>query len=180
MSALTMAQLTEDQVRHVRMLARSGFNATEIAAQTGHSKATICSVSEMVSKHSMIRTHRDVVQTMAPIEAVEYLLSVIEMAEANPKRDDIVNWVHLGMSGTEASYAALFHMREGKCVLRSARYDLSCIGKPEARWPDDKIVDVYVSKVRRKLPEGFSIVTVWGQGYSMRRAAGAKLPWEVA
>jgi two-component system cell cycle response regulator CtrA len=34
--------------------------------------------------------------------------------------------------------------------------------------PDEKIIDVYISKLRRKLtPVGIEIVTLWGIGYAM-------------
>ena len=33
--------------------------------------------------------------------------------------------------------------------------------------PDPKIIDVFVCKIRKKLPEGVEIKTIWGAGYEM-------------
>jgi DNA-binding response OmpR family regulator len=47
-------------------------------------------------------------------------------------------------------------------------YSLFCERHPEEKWPDVRIVDVYVSKVRRKLRMAnlLMVRTVWGRGYA--------------
>ena len=37
--------------------------------------------------------------------------------------------------------------------------------------PDAKIIDVFVCKIRKKLPEGVEIKTIWGAGYEMHLAS---------
>ncbi|NVO13831.1 MAG: helix-turn-helix domain-containing protein [Rhodoplanes sp.] len=41
--------------------------------------------------------------------------------------------------------------------------------------PDPKIVDVMVCKIRKKLPEGCTITTVWGWGYEVTPESAAIL-----
>jgi two-component system, cell cycle response regulator CtrA len=74
--------------------------------------------------------------------------------------------VHL--TGKEYGVLQLLAMRRGVCVTRSMLMNHLYGGMDE---PDEKIVDVFVHKVRQKLLEaagnGF-ILTVWGRGYVLR------------
>lgn len=58
----------------------------------------------------------------------------------------------------------------GRCVTKTGGlYAVACNDRPEIDWPDVKIVDVYISRVRRKLSECYGkhvlISTQWGSGY---------------
>lgn len=59
-------------------------------------------------------------------------------------------------------------------VTRSALMCALYSGGSIDREPEQKIVDVFACKIRRKLaPFGIKIVTSWGEGYSMPEASKA-------
>ncbi len=65
--------------------------------------------------------------------------------------------------------------RAGRCVTKEMILD-HCYGGMDE--PEQKIVDVFVCKLRKKLrdagaPSDF-IETVWGRGYLVRRPAAAR------
>ena len=40
--------------------------------------------------------------------------------------------------------------------------------RPDSNWPDDRLIDVQISHIRKKLaPRSISIKTKWGQGWYM-------------
>lgn len=50
--------------------------------------------------------------------------------------------------------------------------------KPDVDWPDEKIIDVFVCKLRKKLKQSgsiYSLNTVWGVGYTVEIAKGLEL-----
>lgn len=55
-------------------------------------------------------------------------------------------------------------------ALQEAILTAMCWDRPDADWPEVKIVDVVVCKIRARLREAESplrIETVWGQGYRL-------------
>ena len=55
-------------------------------------------------------------------------------------------------------------------------YDAICNDRPEADWPQPKMTDVIVSKIRKKLkPLDLMIKTVWGAGYEVEPDSRARL-----
>lgn len=45
----------------------------------------------------------------------------------------------------------------------------------ESEQPEPKIVDVFVCKVRKKLPKGVKIETIWGDGYAVNAESAARI-----
>lgn len=75
-----------------------------------------------------------------------------------------------GLSNTEAKILAHLHARRGACVSKSQLWDaLYADGSSE---PEVKIVDVFICKLRHKLPRPF-VETIWGRGYALTGSAVA-------
>lgn len=70
----------------------------------------------------------------------------------------------LGISKTEAAILALLYNRRGATLSKGAIWDVLYAGSDSE--PLLKIVDVFICKLRRRLPED-SIATIWGRGYTL-------------
>ena len=82
------------------------------------------------------------------------------------------------LTGKEAGLVGFLLTRPlaSKADLMSALYSL----RPDEP-PHEKIVDVFVCKVRKKLrPFGVEILTVWGQGYRIDKATRERLTAQLA
>lgn len=61
-------------------------------------------------------------------------------------------------------------------VSHSSLYTVLYSGRPECDWPDAKVMDVQICKLRRKLKKiGVTIETRWGDGWMMSNANKAKV-----
>jgi two-component system cell cycle response regulator CtrA len=61
-------------------------------------------------------------------------------------------------------------------VQRDGLYTVLYGGLPEKDWPDDKILDAQICKLRPRLePFGIEIKTKWGEGWFMSKADKAKV-----
>lgn len=80
----------------------------------------------------------------------------------------------LGLTGQEAKLFGVFLAREA--VTKRLAMDVLYGNKPDGDAAEDKIIDVFVCKLRAKLkPFGLEIGTNWGQGYFMDAANKAKV-----
>lgn len=62
----------------------------------------------------------------------------------------------------------LLHDARGRTVSRQTLYNAIYALMPQADWPHDKIIDVYICYIRRRLKgTRWEIRTVWGSGYSL-------------
>ncbi len=81
----------------------------------------------------------------------------------------------LPLTGQEYAILEYLMTRAGRCVTKEMILD-HCYGGMDE--PEQKIVDVFVCKLRKKLREagapGDLIETVWGRGYLVRRPASAQ------
>ena len=76
----------------------------------------------------------------------------------------------LKLTTSERLLCKILHDAGGRAVRRGHLYDALYGLKPEADWADDKIVDVFICKIRRRLKGSqWQISTVWGFGYSLER-----------
>lgn len=73
----------------------------------------------------------------------------------------------LGLSKTEAEILAVLAKRHGKLVTKESLMTLIYSGEADA-LPDDKVIDVWICKIRPKLPVSCSIKTLHGQGYRLQ------------
>ncbi len=110
-------------------------------------------------------------------EMIEALRSrVSELEERNRQLEDALcppadcpplEW---GLTSTEAKVFA--HLASRDMVTKRSVMAALYSDRPEE--PEPKITDVFICKLRRKLkPFGVSIVTVWGQGWSLERMGAA-------
>jgi hypothetical protein len=61
-------------------------------------------------------------------------------------------------------------------VSHSSLYTVLYAGRPEYDWPDAKVMDVQICKLRRKLRKhGVAIQTRWGEGWGMSMSDKAKV-----
>jgi DNA-binding response OmpR family regulator len=80
--------------------------------------------------------------------------------------------IHL--TGKERDIFCLLVVHKGSMVQRMQMYSCLYGAKPDNEWPEVKIIDVFVSKFRKKLrsllPDGAEdpLTTAWGRGYSLR------------
>ncbi len=73
----------------------------------------------------------------------------------------------LGLSRTEAEILAVLAKRHGKLVSKEALMTLVYATDPDA-VPDDKVIDVWICKIRPKLPISCMIETARGQGWRLK------------
>lgn len=113
--------------------------------------------------------HRDKVQDMKPLEAVDYLLHVIDQIQ--PKIDDDHAVDELGLPFTPKERLTLISLFEanGRVLSKYQITDATHAGCEDE--PELKTVDVRVCNIRRKLKgTGWNIVTAWGRGYRLEVA----------
>ena len=73
-----------------------------------------------------------------------------------------------GLSEKEAAVADLLLQRDR--ISRETLY-ASLYGSRDSKdAPDPKLLDCFIHKIRRKLPDGCEIQTIWGWGWSMTNA----------
>lgn len=73
----------------------------------------------------------------------------------------------LGLSKTETSFLSVLAKKAGRIVTKEALMTLLYADKVDDA-PDEKVIDVWVCKIRPKLPPGLTIDTVHGQGYRLQ------------
>ena len=110
-----------------------------------------------------MKDYREAVQDMKPIDAVEYLLNCL----------DRLSYIRFGAhiifpfttTNRESRILRCLFDNLGKVCSKSALYEAMYFD--QIHEPYDKIIDVYISKLRKKIPEGWSIDTHHGQGWSL-------------
>lgn len=96
----------------------------------------------------------------------------LEERVASLEHTDEASWappIEWGLTGKEAQLVAGLLKRDvaTKMHLMNMLYG----DKPDSDIAEEKIIDVFVCKVRKKLePFGVKIETVWGQGYAIPKA----------
>lgn len=92
--------------------------------------------------------------------ALEIIRSLTEVSDEALTRyaDDY------GLTGTEAAVLDFIVMRAGKPAAKTAIYD--AVWGPLAEG-DPKAIDVFIHRIRGKLPDGKVIRVIWGLGYTI-------------
>lgn len=116
---------------------------------------------------------------MKPLEAVDYLLGILE--GITHRLPDMTLEPAPGLRLTKQEARLLHHLdlRDGKAATKEALMAALYHAEP-GDWPEDKIIDVFVCKLRKKLVgTPYSIETVWGIGYRLLGASGDnnRLDW---
>lgn len=114
----------------------------------------------------VVNDFREQIAGMAAPEAVEYLLGLLdfivnpEPAEIDPLR------TQFGLTIHEAKLVLALSRSRGRIVTKETLMGAVYGGVPDDDWPQLKIIDVFVCKIRAKLTDApFSIETAWGRGY---------------
>lgn len=104
---------------------------------------------------------------MKPLDAVEYLLGVIEQVSwACPELPHETDCVDLALTPRKVLRA--LYDADGKTLSREALHNVICAGKSAGEIPGIKIIDIFVFKIRAALKgHPWRIVTIWGQGYRL-------------
>lgn len=99
-------------------------------------------------------------------------IEVASMVQAIPQLsdDDLVpdhsEWADYQLTDRESQLASALKARFGKPVKKLALYDI--VYPYESHQPNEKILDVWICKLRRKLRNSpYGIETIWGRGYRM-------------
>lgn len=125
--------------------------------------------------------HREVVQDMKPLAAVEYLLDVIEAIL--PPIDADLDWAWPGIHLTPQEKRVVRVLALSRLPV-SRELLFGALNGDRASLPlegDGKIVDVLLCSLRRKLsPAGLRIVNHYGMGWTVELPEGFVWPWAVA
>lgn len=148
----------------------AGLNYAELAEEFAVSKQAIRAARvrrELPAPKA--ETLRDRVQSMKPLDAVEYLLSALEsLPVANNAKYHAIDDLGVSLSCLERRLMIVLHDAGGRFVTRGGVYSAIYFDRVAADdFPDDAIIPTMVSKIRSKLPEGVQIKTVHGQGYRL-------------
>lgn len=105
--------------------------------------------------------------------ALRHRIEALEVALNSAKAPQVYRAV-FGVSPTAAALLAM--LVKNKQVSRDAAFFALYAGLPESDWPDAKILDVHLVRLRQRLRrEGIEIKTLWGFGWSIDDAARQRL-----
>lgn len=151
------------------------------AGKTNAEIAEICGVSHEAARSAVRRaglpavrvnteTLRQKAEQMRPIEAMEFLLEVIEdtFPSLLGNEHEVDKWAT--WTPTERKMLAVL-VDVSPRVLSNADLIAAAYSDRGGEYPDLKMASVMVCKIRKKLPaEHGTIETVWGQGVVFRPA----------
>jgi len=81
------------------------------------------------------------------------------------------------LTGRMTEIFAVFHANIGQVVSRAKLFNEIYAPLHEADWPEtDKTIDVQICKLRRALPPGVRLETIWGSGWRLRLPEGLGPP----
>jgi hypothetical protein len=124
--------------------------------------------------------HREIVQDMKPLDAVNYLLEVLENFLVPPTD---AGWSFPSVKLTPQQRIVVRALAEarGRALSRDALHSALMSSRIGEKEPDTRLVDVQISRLRRAcshLP--FKVVTIWGVGWRIDAHPGFVWPWQIA
>lgn len=119
--------------------------------------------------------HRAAVQDMKPLDAVEYLLRVIEGGT-----NLTLAIQNSGFTVTGARILSLLHARKGVPCPESDIYDAIYCDAAAEEMPEIGIVKSFIYQIRKKLPDNMKLVHIKRAGYVLQIADGTRAPWDAA
>lgn len=162
---------TPDDVALMKDMATNGSTLAEIGEEFGVSPGAIAGVfykrGERISDFRKIQNWWKRVQDMPPIEAVTYLKEMIDFMVPTlshmPHRVDDLG-IHLQIYDRRVLIALV---DAAPAVLgKDQIMDLIYADRSADEVPGRKIIDMYICRLRPKLPKSFgTIETAWGVGY---------------
>lgn len=115
--------------------------------------------------------HRAEVRGMSAEDARDYLLDLLDFL-IHPEEQEITPLRETyGLTLIEAKLVLALKRARGRTLSKETLMGVIYGTQPEDEWPQLKIIDVFVCKVRRKLTAigaNIHIETDWGQGYRLR------------
>lgn len=113
----------------------------------------------------MMNPYREQVQNMKTLDAVEYLLLVIDRLI-----EDTQDHAGVPLTKRQKMIFGLLWKRRGHAVSKDAIYDCCYGGVAMAKLPEPKVIDVLVFQLRQRLePTGWRIVTRRDFGYMLEK-----------
>ena len=101
---------------------------------------------------------------MKPLDAVEYLLGIVRsFVKDSPY--DFEDAATLGITGRPAFIFHVLNNRLDQIVSKEALYTAMYSDRFDP--PELKIIDVYISHLRKQLPKEYKLITIWGHGYRL-------------
>lgn len=158
------------------------MNSTVFAREHGLRLGTVTDAERRLGvslpRGNSERTLRERVGDMRPLDAVEYLLDLVE--SFSPALEDVWSLSVPGCRFTKYEGLLFLHLFraapriETRARIMDALYAGRCGDEP-----DEKVVDVFICKLRKKLKDtGLRIESVWGVGYRLYVPPEFKAPWE--
>lgn len=159
--------MTDSDKELCRDMIDRGYTSIEIATELDMSE---CAVRAWAGRQGLSFRRRDPktayerilrkVEPMSTGEAVTFLLDCVRvlLPEDNPTMR-----LH-NTTTTEATIYAYLLENQGRTVTKQQIHDRLYFDRPDP--PDIKIVDIYICKLRKKVPTG-AIRTIWGEGYML-------------
>ncbi len=129
--------------------------------------------------HRYGNDYRAAAESMRPADAVEFLLDVIESLRVKPDHEWQLPGIHL----TRSERQLLRAMADASPRILTRDHAITAImaGREADDAPDEKIIDVFLSRIRKKLdPLGITFTTHWGVGWTIAKPDGFVWPWEAA
>lgn len=158
----------------VETLARDGLSLAMIGDEVGLS---VDAVRSRLARRGLRATHpreidvRTRAEALPPREAVDYLLGVVgnllDVLDAPDHATD--RWARWSVC-EKRIVRALFDA-EGAHMSRERLMSAVYYDKSVDDLPMNKIIDVFICRIRAKLPRGVTISTSWGQGWAMQLPA---------
>lgn len=157
----------------VRQYPAEEYSLSEVASELGLNSNVVRNAfarRNVSLGQQKVSTVREQVQDMLPLDAVEYLLSVLEqtswIALDDPHPTDKISVTRARRRVLRALYDA-----DGQTVSKDALLTVTSAHYMTAEEaPDLKLVDVYICHLRKAIKdEPWTIRTVWGVGYALDR-----------
>lgn len=159
--------------------ARAGRTAHDIAEIAGTTSVAVRSAAFKrgiaLPKKGRIgdRSPREHIKDMTPNEAIEYLLGVIEtqMPYLQPKRPHVLDDIAPQLTGSEKLLAAALVDASPSMLTHEALYSIIYNQRPQCDMPDPKIICVFITKARSKIPPSFGVIeSIFARGYRFIKA----------
>lgn len=116
------------------------------------------------------KTVRERAEGMKPLEAVDYLLCVLESVAASMVSHAPHETDYLGLKGAKRRLLIALWDADGEILTHEACIRAMCVTESVDDMPmTHNLVAVQISHLRRLLPPEIKIKTVWGVGYRMER-----------
>lgn len=165
-------RITQDSLEQVSSLAAQGLWTMEIAREMETSHSSVLRMAKMlgiqISRHadrneSTADIIRREIQDMSQLEAVDFLIWVIDELTSFPEEIDIP--LNVDLTPTPTRLLAYMLRHQGRVL--SKRQIHEALYASDSNAPEIKIIDVYVCGIRKVLPPHVKIETEWGKGYRL-------------